>query len=262
MSAGVKGLHGNNSKDGGLFTKIGATIFKLCGFGKSNDNGKTGVVAGPGARLTAGKDKGGIGSDAGSRTGVDKGKGGLVAGVGTGAVVSIGSGKHSGKSKGEYARVGAVAADHSKSQQSKLETELKDAEGRAQAAEKMANLAESRRNALETELKKAEELAASQRSALEAELKNAQDRTELAEKNADLATSQRIGLEAELKKAQEKAQLAQKITDIVTRQSQTEENGLPNGGPSQKSADLSAIQPKSGQTEPLNAGLTPPSAKP
>ncbi|MBV8279321.1 MAG: hypothetical protein JO170_29225 [Verrucomicrobia bacterium] len=146
--------------------------------------------------------------------------------MGTGAVV-IGSGTHSGKSKGEYA------------------------EDRAQPAEK----SENRRNALETELEKAEELAASQRSALEAKLKSAEDRAQLAEKNADVATSQRIRLEAELKKAQEKAQLAQKISDIVS-QSQAKENGLPNGEPSQKSADLSANKSKSGQTEPLNAGLT------
>jgi hypothetical protein len=235
MGAGVKGPLGNNSKHGGLFAKIGATIVKLCGFGKGNDNGKTGIVAGAGAPLTAGKGKGGIGSDADARTGAGKPKGGLVAGAGTGAVV-IGSGKHSGKTKGEYA------------------------EGRAQLVEK----SESRRNALETELKKAEELAASQRSALEAKLKSAEERAQLAEKNADLATSQRIRIEAELKKAQEKAQLAQKITDIVS-QSRAEEKGVPNREPSQKGADLSANKPKSGQTEPLNAGLTPepkPSTQP
>src|SRR5271166_4143308 len=141
-------------------------------------------------------------------------------------------------------------ADFTGSQRSALETELKNAEDRAQLAEKMADLAASQRSALETELKKAEELAASQRSALETELKNAEDRAQLAEKNADLATSQRTGLEAELKKAQEKAQLAQKIADLVAGQFHAEESRLPNGEPPQKSANLSANQPKSGQTQP------------
>ena len=261
----MKGLHGNNWKDAGPFAKIGATIVKLCGFGKRNYNGKTGVVAGPGARLAAGKEKGGIGSDADARTEADKRK---VAGVGTGAVV-IGSGKRSGKSKGEYAEDRAQPAEKSENRRNALETELEKAEelaasqrsaleAKLKSAEDRAQLAEksgSRRNALETELKKAEELAARQRSALEAEVKSAEDRAQLAEKNADVATSQRIRLEAELKKAQEKAQLAQKISDIVS-QSQAKENGLPNGEPSQKSADLSANKSKSGQTEPLNAGLT------
>ena len=166
-------------------------------------------------------------------------------------------------------------ADLTGGQRSALESDLKRAEDRAQLAEKMADLAKSQQRALETGLKKAEDraqlaekmadLAASQRSVLETELKKAEDRVQLAEKNADLATSQRTGLEAELKKAQEKAQLAQKITDLVTRQSQAEENGLANGGPPQKSADLSANQPKSGQTEPPNAGPKPeavPSTQP
>src|SRR5271166_1184168 len=89
----------------------------------------------------------------------------------------------------------------------------------------------------------------SQRSALETELKKAQEKAQLAEKNADLATSQRTGLEAELKKAQEKAQLAQKIADLVAGQFHAEESRLPNGEPPQKSANLSANQPKSGQTQ-------------
>ena len=148
-------------------------------------------------------------------------------------------------------------ADFTGSQRSALETELKNAEDRAQLAEKMADLAASQRSALETELKKAEELAASQRNALETELKNAEDRAQLAEKNADLATSQRTGLEAELKKAQEKVQLAQKIADLVAGQFHAEESRLPNGEPPQKSANLSVNQPKSGQTQPPDAEPVP-----
>jgi hypothetical protein len=157
----------------------------------------------------------------------------------------------------EKAQLAQKMADLAGSQRSALETELKNAEDRAQLAEKMADLAASQRSALETELKKAEELAASQRSALETELKNAEDRAQLAEKNADLATSQRTGLETELKKAQEKAQLAQKIADLVAGQFHAEESRPPNGEPPQKSANLSTNRPKSGQTEPPNAGLKP-----
>jgi hypothetical protein len=159
----------------------------------------------------------------------------------------------------EKAQLAQKMADLAGSQRSALETELKNAEDRAQLAEKMADLAASQRSALETELKKAEELAASQRSALETELKNAEDRAQLAEKNADLVTSQRTGLEAELKKAQEKAQLAQKIADLVAGQFHAEESRLSNGEAPQKSANLSANQPKPGQTEPPNAGLKPES---
>jgi hypothetical protein len=165
----------------------------------------------------------------------------------------------------EKAQLAQKMADLAGSQRSALETELKNAEDRAQLAEKMADLAASQRSALETELKKAEELAASQRSALETELKNAEDRAQLAEKNADLAISQRTGLEAELKKAQEKVQLAQKIADLVAGQFHAEESRLPNGEPPQKSANLSANQPKSGQTQPPDAGPEPepvPSTQP
>ena len=165
----------------------------------------------------------------------------------------------------EKAQLAQKMADLAGSQRSALETELKNAEDRAQLAEKMADLAASQRSALETELKKAEELAASQRNALETELKNAEDRAQLAEKNADLATSQRTGLEAELKKAQEKVQLAQKIADLVAGQFHAEESRLPNGEPPQKSANLGANQPKSGQTHPPDAGPEPepvPSTQP
>ncbi len=158
-------------------------------------------------------------------------------------------------------------ADFTGNQRSALETELKKAQEKAQLAQKMADLAGSQRSALETELKNAEDraqlaekmadLAASQRSALETELKNAENRAQLAEKNADLATSQRTGLEAELKKAQEKAQLAQKIADLVAGQFHAEESRLPTGEPPQKSANLSANQPKSGQTQPPDTGLNP-----
>jgi hypothetical protein len=138
-------------------------------------------------------------------------------------------------------------ADFTGSQRSALETELKKAQEKAQLAQKMADL------------------AGSQRSALETELKNAEDRAQLAEKNADLAISQRTGLEAELKKAQEKVQLAQKIADLVAGQFHAEESRLPNGEPPQKSANLSANQPKSGQTQPPDAGPEPepvPSTQP
>src|SRR5260370_380501 len=74
------------------------------------------------------------------------------------------------------------------------------------------------------------------------------------QKNADFTGSQRSALETELKKAQEKAQLAQKIADLVAGQFHAEESRLPNGEPPQKSANLSANQPKSGQTQPPNTG--------
>ena len=190
-------------------------------------------------------------------------------------------------------------ADLAASQRSALETELKNAENRAQLAEKMTNLAASQRSALESELKNAEDraqlaqqnadLAASQRNVMASELRKAEDRAQLAQKNADLATSQRIGQEAELKKAQEKAQLAQqnadlaagqrtaleaqlkkaqekaqlaeKIADLIAGQFHAGESRIQNAEP-QKSDDLSANQPKSGQTQPPNAADLKPERVP
>jgi hypothetical protein len=207
------------------------------------------------------------------------------------------------KNAEDRAQLAEKMADLAASQRSALESELKNAEDRAQLAEKMADLAASQRSALESELKKAEDraqlaqqnadLAASQRNAMASELSRAEERAELAEKNADLATSQRTGQEAELKKAQEKAQLAQqnadlaasqltalgtqlkkaqekaqleqKIADLVAGQFHAEENRQQNGEPPQKSADPSANQPVSGQTQPPNAGPKPepvPSTQP
>src|SRR5271166_2434804 len=156
-------------------------------------------------------------------------------------------------------------ADFTGSQRSALETELKKAQEKAQLAQKMADLAGSQRSALETELKNAEDraqlaekmadLAASQRSALETELKKAEE----------LAASQRSALETELKNAEDRAQLAEKIADLVAGQFHAEESRLPNGEPPQKSANLSANQPKSGQTQPPDAGPEPepvPSTQP
>jgi hypothetical protein len=126
------------------------------------------------------------------------------------------------------AQLAEKMADLAASQRSALQSELKDAEDRAQLAEKMADLAASQRSALEGELKKAEDraqlaqqnadLAASQRNEMASELSKAEDRAQLAEKNADLATSQRTAQETELKKAQEKAQLAQQNADLAADQ--------------------------------------------
>src|SRR5260370_1011625 len=85
------------------------------------------------------------------------------------------------------------------------------------------------------------------------------------QKNADFTGSQRTALETELKKAQEKVQLAKKIADLVAGKFNAEESRLPNGEPPQKSANLGANQPKSGQTHPPDAGPEPepvPSTQP
>ena len=128
-----------------------------------------------------------------------------------------------------------------------MASELNRAEERAQLAEKNADL------------------ATSQRTGQEAELKKAQEKAQLAQQNADLAASQLTALGTQLKKAQEKAQLEQKIADLVAGQFHAEENRQQNGEPPQKSADPSANQPVSGQTQPPNAGPKPepvPSTQP
>jgi hypothetical protein len=179
------------------------------------------------------------------------------------------------KNAEDRAQLAEKMADLAASQRSALESELKKAEDRAQLAQQDADLAASQRNAMASELSRAEEraqlaeknadLATSQRTGQEAELKKAQEKAQLAQQNADLAASQLTALGTQLKKAQEKAQLEQKIADLVAGQFHAEENRQQNGEPPQKSADPSANQPVSGQTQPPNAGPKPepvPSTQP
>jgi hypothetical protein len=129
----------------------------------------------------------------------------------------------------EKAQFAQQNADLATSQRSALETQLKKAEEKAQLAQQNADIATSQRSALETQLKKAQEeksqlaqqnagSATSQRSALQTQLKKAEEKAQLAQQNADVATSQRSALETQLKEAQEKAQLAQQNADVATSQ--------------------------------------------
>ncbi len=121
--------------------------------------------------------------------------------------------------------------------QRSLETQLKDAQEKLQLAQQNAHVANTQRDALQAELKKAQEEKAqlpqqntnladgksseqeAQRS-LEAQLKDAQEKLQLAQQNADVANTQRDALETELKKAQEeKAQLAQQNSNLANAQS-------------------------------------------
>jgi hypothetical protein len=147
-------------------------------------------------------------------------------------------------------------ADFTGSQRSALESELKNAENRAQLAEKMADLAASQRSALQSELKDAEDraqlagkmadLAANQRSALEGELKKAEDRAQLAQENADLSASQRNAMASELSKAEDRAQLAEKNADLAISQRTAQETELKKAQEkaqlAQHNADLAADQ--------------------
>jgi energy-coupling factor transporter ATP-binding protein EcfA2 len=131
--------------------------------------------------------------------------------------------------------------DLATSQRNALETELKKAqEEKAQLAQQNANLT-SQSSALETQLKEAEEkaqiaqqnadLATSQRSALETELQNAQEeKARLEVQNTNL-TNQSSALEAELKKAEEKAQLEIQNTDL------------------QQNADVTSNEPSTSKTQ-------------
>ncbi len=187
-------------------------------------------------------------------------------------------------------------ADLAASQRDALQTQLKDTETKAQQAQKNADLAASQRDALQTQLRGTEtkaqrsaELAATQHDALEAQLEDVEAK---AQKNADLAATERSGLETRLNKAEERAQTAEKNVDLVTNQRsvletqlkkeeeqlraatqngvlvQTQprvaESPVTNGEPAQKSADLTADQPKFEQTQPPDAhggpaALTQPS---
>ena len=119
-------------------------------------------------------------------------------------------------------------------QRSTLETELKNAQERAQLAEKMADLAKS------------------QQSALEAELKRALERAQLAEKNAERTERKLSALEAALaekddepKKAQERVQLAEKNVDLND----------PNAGP--KAEPLASTQPSDSSVQSAETTARP-----
>src|SRR5215469_6863961 len=109
-----------------------------------------------------------------------------------------------------------------------LQTQLKDAEAKAQQAQKSGELAASQRDALQTQLKDAEakaqqaqksgELAASQRDALQTQLKDAEARAQQAQKSGELAASQRDALQTQLKDAEAEIQQAQKDDELVAGQ--------------------------------------------
>jgi conflict system STAND superfamily ATPase len=113
-------------------------------------------------------------------------------------------------------------------QRNALETQLKKAEEKAQLAQQSADLATNQRSVLETQLKKAEEkaqlaqqsadLATNQRGALETQLQKAEEKAQLAQQSADLATNERSELQTRLQKAEEKAQLALQSADLATNQ--------------------------------------------
>jgi hypothetical protein len=126
--------------------------------------------------------------------------------------------------------------DELEAQLGTLEIRLKEAEQNLEIAQTSADRANSRRSALETELKKVQDekaqvaqentnLAKSQRAqletqhSLETQLKQTEEKLQIAQQNADPADSQHSQLKAELKKAQdERAQLAQKNTDLANSQ--------------------------------------------
>jgi len=91
VAVGAHGPQGENGKQPGLLGRITATIGRFFGFGKGHNNGKVAAVGvGKGPETSAGKTKGGLATRGGA---------------------SIGSGKHSGKSKGEHGKaISAVAA--------------------------------------------------------------------------------------------------------------------------------------------------------
>jgi hypothetical protein len=133
------------------------------------------------------------------------------------------------------------------------QTELQQAEEKAQVAQHDAELSAAQRSAVESQLKQAQELAkqnadlalaqastfgtqlkqaqdklqqtqqsadliATQRTDVEAQLKQTQDKLQQARQNADLASNQRTDLEAQLKQAQDKLQQAQHNADLVSTQ--------------------------------------------
>ncbi|HET9377657.1 MAG TPA: hypothetical protein VFO40_21975, partial [Chthoniobacterales bacterium] len=133
------------------------------------------------------------------------------------------------KNAEEKAQQAQKNADLAASQRSNLEAQLKAAEDKAQQAQQNADLATSQRSALETELKKAREekaqltqqngyLSTNQRSNLETELKKAQEeKAQLTQQNADL-TSQSSALGTQLKQAEEKTQQTHQNADLTASQ--------------------------------------------
>ncbi len=133
----------------------------------------------------------------------------------------------------EFGKVERKLAELAQTDRGGNQSELKDAEAKAQLAQHDAELSSAQRSAIEGELRKAQELAKqngdlalAQRSAFENQLKQAQDKLQLEQQNADQVSTQRAALETQLKQAQDKLQLAQQNADQASTQRAASETQL------------------------------------
>ncbi len=153
--------------------------------------------------------------------------------------------------------------------QRNLEAQLKDAQQKLQLAQKDADLANTQRAALQTELKKAQDekaqldqqntnLANGQSSeqeaqrSLEAQLKDEQEKVQQVQANADRTASQLSELEAQLSQAQK----AQANADLATAERSALETQLKKAEEkeqlAQQNADLAASQRSALETQLKN----------
>ena len=158
-------------------------------------------------------------------------------------------------------------AEAAANEQNGLRSQLKEAEIRAQRAEKSAQLATEQRDALQSQLREAEsradaarkraELVASQSDALQTRLTDLETKAHLAQENLERVTSQRDSLQARLEEAQAAAAVQEKPNGRPpSRTALLPQNGLSNGLTTVPS-DPERIQPPSSGVIPFSDQTNP-----
>jgi hypothetical protein len=153
----------------------------------------------------------------------------------------------------EFSRVERRLAELVKTDRGGNQTEVKEAEEKAQLARRDAELSAAQLSAMEAQLQKAQELAkqnadlaVTQQSALEAQLKQAQDKLQSAQRDAELASTQRAASETQLKQTQETLQQAQQNAEAASNERAALESQLKQAGEklkqAQQNADLASGQ--------------------
>jgi hypothetical protein len=164
-------------------------------------------------------------------------------------------------SKQQFSKLEQKLAEFAKTDRGANQTAFKEAEEKAEKAQRDAELFEAERDASDARLKDTQELAKrnsdlalAQRGALDAQFKQVQAQFQQAQQNADLASGQRASLESQLKQVQEELRQGRQNSDLTSGQRTALESQLKQAQDklqqAQQNADLT-----SGQRTALEAQL-------
>jgi len=125
----------------------------------------------------------------------------------------------------EFGKVERRLAELAKTTRGGNQAEVKEAEEKAQLAQRDAELSAAQLSAMEAQLTKVQELAKqngnlaqAQRSAFEAQLKQAQEKLQLARQDSELALTERAALDAQLKQTQDRLKQAVQNADTASNE--------------------------------------------